>query len=60
MHTLDVLAASEAVEAGRWTPREVRAEDLPRQYGYTMSPQARWEANGRPKAPPPSPSSPVQ
>ncbi len=58
VHTLDVLAASEAVETGRWTPREVRAEDLSTQYGYIMSPQARWEANGRPKAPPPSPSSP--
>lgn len=56
VHTLDVLAASEAVEAGRWTPREVRAEDLPGQYGYTMSPQARWEASGRPKtSQPPAP-----
>jgi len=59
VHTLDVLAVSEAVEAGRWTPREVRAEDLSTQYGYIMSPQARWEANGRPKAPSPPPLPPV-
>jgi hypothetical protein len=57
VHTLDVLAASEAVEEGRWTPREVRAGDLPAQYGYTISPKTRWEANGRPKAPPPLPPS---
>lgn len=50
VHTLDVLAAAEAVEAGRWTPRVVDVEDLPAQYGFVTSPQARWEAAGRAKA----------
>ena len=47
VHTLDVLAAAEAVEAGRWTPGEVNVEALPTQYGFVMSPQARSEAAGR-------------
>lgn len=53
VHTLDVLMVSEAVEVGRWAPREVRAEDLPAHYGYVISPQVRWESGGKSKAPPP-------
>jgi len=47
VHTLDVPLAAEAVEAGRWVPREVRAEDLPGRYGFVMSPQGRWSAGER-------------
>ena len=50
VHTLDVLAAAEAVETGRWAPREVDAADLPTRYGYVMSPHARWQASGAGKA----------
>ncbi len=41
VHTLDVGLAAEAVEQGRWTPVEVRAEDLPGRYGFVGSPAAR-------------------
>jgi hypothetical protein len=46
VHTLDVLLASEAVERGLWSPREVRAADLATQYGYIQSPRALWVASG--------------
>jgi hypothetical protein len=38
VHTQDVVQASEAVEAGRWQPGEVRADDLPAQFGFVRSP----------------------
>ncbi len=41
VHTLDVSLAAEAVEAGRWLPQEVLAEDLPGRYGFVKSPQGR-------------------
>ena len=41
VHTQDIVQASEAVEAGRWTPQDVRAADLPRRFGYVTSPAAR-------------------
>ncbi|CAN7188988.1 DUF2946 family protein [Acidovorax sp. LjRoot129] len=50
VHTLDVLLAAEAVEAGRWSPREVQAAELPARYGFIMSPQRHWEAQGKPKS----------
>lgn len=40
VHTQDVPLVAQAVEAGRWAPREVRAEDLPARYGYVMHPGA--------------------
>ena len=40
VHTLDMQAASDAIEAGVWTPVEVRSADLPRRYGYRLSPAA--------------------
>lgn len=40
VHTQDVPLAAQAVEEGRWAPREVRAEDLPERYGYVLHPQA--------------------
>lgn len=41
VHTLDVGLAAEAVEQGRWTPVEVRAEDLPARHGFVTSPAKR-------------------
>ena len=38
VHTQDIVQASDAVESGRWTPQELRAADLPRRFGYVMSP----------------------
>jgi hypothetical protein len=46
VHTLDVPRAAEAVEAGRWSPQEVQSDALAGQYGYAMSPQARWLSRG--------------
>lgn len=40
VHTLDVLTAASAVEAGLWVPMNVRQADLPAHYGYVPSPQA--------------------
>jgi hypothetical protein len=40
VHTLDVPLAAQAVEQGRWVPREVRAADLPGRYGFVRSPVA--------------------
>jgi hypothetical protein len=45
VHTLDIALAAEAVEQGRWQPREVRAEDLPARYGYLKSPQGALQAS---------------
>ena len=53
VHTLDVLLASEAVEQGRWSPREVQSASLPGLYGYVMSPRALSAARG--DAPPAAP-----
>lgn len=38
VYTLDVALVAEAIEQRRWEPREVAAEDLPRQYGFVLSP----------------------
>lgn len=39
LHTQDVAQAADAIEAGRWTPREVQAAELPQRYGFVLSPQ---------------------
>jgi hypothetical protein len=38
VHTQDIVQASEAVEAGRWQPQELRSEELPQRFGYVRSP----------------------
>lgn len=50
LHTQDVPRAAEAIEQGRWLPREVHAADLPRAFGFVRSPVA---------AHPPPPSAPL-
>jgi len=40
VHTLDMTAAAEAVEAGRWTPQECRFEEMPQRFGYVLRPRA--------------------
>lgn len=40
VHSADMALAADAVDAGRWVPREVRADDLPARFGYVPSPQA--------------------
>ncbi len=39
LHSLDVQQAAMAIEQGRWSPRDVRASDLPGRYGFVTSPQ---------------------
>jgi len=41
VHTQDVGAVAEAVEQGRWQPREVDAAELPARHGFVASPLAR-------------------
>lgn len=38
VHTLDMAAAAEAVEAGHWRPEPARFEELPRRFGYQLMP----------------------
>jgi hypothetical protein len=38
VHTQDMLAASNAIEQGRWKPEDVLAQDLPARFGYVVSP----------------------
>ena len=47
LHTLDVPLAAEALEAGRWMPREVVAAELPQRYGFVLSPHQRARDEGR-------------
>jgi len=38
VHTLDMEAASRAVEAGSWAPGAARFNELPSRFGYRLSP----------------------
>ena len=40
VHTQDMGLAADAIEAGRWTPEEVRAQELPARFGFVPSPEA--------------------
>jgi Protein of unknown function (DUF2946) len=40
VHTLDMEAASDAVEHGTWTPQDTAFETLPARFGYRLSPAA--------------------
>ena len=39
VHTLDMELAADAVEAGRWSPNELRFEALPQRFGYRLKPE---------------------
>ena len=38
VHSLDMLAAADTVDAGTWTPQECRADDLPGRFGFVRRP----------------------
>ncbi|MDE1948347.1 MAG: DUF2946 family protein [Burkholderiales bacterium] len=38
VHTLDMEAASEAIESGRWQPRELAFAAMPGRFGYRLKP----------------------
>ena len=40
VHTLDMEAASDAVESGAWPLTEARFDELPQRFGYVISPAA--------------------
>lgn len=40
VHTLDVVLAAQALEAGLWALQECHAQELPQRYGFVLSPQA--------------------
>ncbi|WKB51368.1 DUF2946 family protein [Eleftheria terrae] len=39
VHSLDMEAAAQAVEAGDWTPQKQAFAEFPRRFGYQLSPQ---------------------
>ena len=41
VHTADMALAAEAVEAGRFTPAEVKADQLPARFAFVRRPRAR-------------------
>jgi hypothetical protein len=47
VHTQDMEAASEAIEAGEWRPEEIEAGELPARFGYVASPAAAQQASGK-------------
>jgi hypothetical protein len=38
VHTLDVAAAADAIEQGRWQVQPVRAQELPQRFGFVRTP----------------------
>ena len=47
VHTLDMHAAADLVESRSWTPEQVDSSQVPNQFGFVRSPQARQVvANG--------------
>jgi hypothetical protein len=40
VHSLDMPLAADLVESGAWQPREMAAAELPRHFGYVLSPAA--------------------
>ncbi|MET0384254.1 MAG: DUF2946 family protein [Burkholderiaceae bacterium] len=44
VHTQDMEAAADAVEAGLWTPRTLAFDAMPARFGFCLSPAKRWGA----------------
>lgn len=44
VHTLDMHAAADLVEQGRWRPEPVRAQELPARFGHVLSPAEKQKA----------------
>jgi hypothetical protein len=45
VHTQDMGAAADAIEAGLWTPQTLPFERMPGHFGYCLSPAARWDGH---------------
>ncbi|MDO5288264.1 MAG: DUF2946 family protein [Pseudomonadota bacterium] len=46
VHTQDMAAVADTVQAGRWQPEPVRFAELPARFGYVLSPQAQARQAG--------------
>ncbi len=44
VHTADMLLAADHVDAGDWNPETVSMADLPKRYGFELSPQRRIQS----------------
>jgi len=51
VHTLDMLAAADAVEAGLWVPVQMAAAELPTRFAYVTSPKALKDSLHDPRSP---------
>lgn len=47
VHTLDVVLVADALDQGLWALAECRAEDLPKRYGYVLSPEHARDESGQ-------------
>jgi hypothetical protein len=45
VHTQDMEAAADAVEAGLWSPRSLEFAAMPARFGFCLSPAARWDGH---------------
>ena len=45
VHTQDMEAAADAVEAGLWTPESLAFEAMPGRFGFCLSPAQRWDGH---------------
>ena len=42
VHTQDMAAAADAIEAGLWQPHELAFAAMPQRFNYRLSPQRDW------------------
>ena len=45
VHTQDMEAAADAVEAGLWTPESLAFEAMPGRFGFCLSPARKWDGH---------------
>jgi hypothetical protein len=45
VHTQDMEAAADAVEAGLWSPRSLDFDAMPARFGFCLSPATLWEGH---------------
>ena len=45
VHTQDMEAAADAVDAGLWAPQSLDFAAMPARFGFCLSPAARWDGH---------------
>lgn len=48
VHTQDMVQAAQAIEQGLWQAQDILRQDLPRRFGFVLSPQAASESRDAP------------